>query len=287
MISIIPVTFHEGTVPFLHETVIGMRYIHVRLCLWGFPCGSAGKESLWNAGNLGSNPGLGRSPGEGKGYILQYSGLENSMHCIVHGIAKSWTQLSSFHVHLYLCVCIYIYRYVKTGFTSSEHELKLWQLSSLLNYLLTWCNFLIVRGFFSSVKKVDSNIYLIELFWELKCTVPHALQMILNIAFLGRNVKIVDVFLNLKYWNSNTLATLCEELTHLKRPWCWEGLRAGGEGDDRGWDGWMASPTQWRWVWVDSGSWWRTGRPGVLWFMGLQRVGHDWAAELNWTDWIY
>ena len=57
-------------------------------------------------------------------------------------------------------------------------------------------------------------------------------------------------------WNSNTLATWCEELTHLKRPWCWERLRAGGECANRGWDGWMASPTQWTWVWVDSGSWW-------------------------------
>ena len=76
--------------------------------------------------------------------------------------------------------------------------------------------------------------------------------------------------------------TWCEELTHLKRPWCWERLRAGGEGDDRAWNGWMASPTQWTWVWVDSRSWWWTGRPGVLWFMGLQRVRHDWATELNW-----
>ena len=84
-------------------------------------------------------------------------------------------------------------------------------------------------------------------------------------------------------WNSSTLATLCEELTHWKRLWCWEGLRAGGEGDARGWDGWMASLTRWTWVWVSSGSWWWTGRPGVLWFMGLQRVGHDWATELNWT----
>ena len=69
-----------------------------------------------------------------------------------------------------------------------------------------------------------------------------------------------------------------------KRPWCWERLRVGGEGDDRGWDGWMASPTQWTWVWVSSGSWWWTGRPGVLQFMGLQRVRHDWATELNWVS---
>ena len=77
---------------------------------------------------------------------------------------------------------------------------------------------------------------------------------------------------------------LCEKLTHWERPWCWEGLGAGGEGDERGWDGWMASPTRWTWVWVNSGSWWWTGRPGVLWLMGSQRVGHDWATELNWWD---
>ena len=65
----------------------------------GFPCGSAGKESACNAGDLGSIPGLGRSPGEGKGYPLQYSGLENSMDCIVHAVTKSWTGLSNFHVH--------------------------------------------------------------------------------------------------------------------------------------------------------------------------------------------
>ena len=74
------------------------------------------------------------------------------------------------------------------------------------------------------------------------------------------------------------------QLTHLKRPWCWERLRAGGEGDERGWNGWMASLTQLTWVWVDSGSWWWTGRPGVLQFQGLQRVGHNWVAELNWTN---
>ena len=85
-------------------------------------------------------------------------------------------------------------------------------------------------------------------------------------------------------WNSNTLATWCEELPLFKQLWCWEGLGAGGEGDDRGWDGWMASPTQWTWVWVDSGSWWWKGRPDVLQFMGSQRVGHDWATELNWTE---
>ena len=73
-------------------------------------------------------------------------------------------------------------------------------------------------------------------------------------------------------WNSNTLATWCEELTHWKRPRCWERLRAGGEGDDGGWDGWMASPTQWTRVWVDSGSWW-WGRKEL-----------NMTELLNWTE---
>ena len=80
------------------------------------------------------------------------------------------------------------------------------------------------------------------------------------------------------------LATSCEELTDWKIPWCWEGLGAGGAGDDRGWDGWMASPTWRTWAWVNSGSWWWTGRPGVLWFMGSQRVRQDWATELSWLN---
>ena len=81
----------------------------------------------------------------------------------------------------------------------------------------------------------------------------------------------------------HTLVTWCEELTHWKRPWCWERLKAGGEGDNRGWDGWMATPTWWKWVWVSSGSWWWRGKPGVLQSMGSQRVRHDWATEPNWT----
>ena len=75
-------------------------------------------------------------------------------------------------------------------------------------------------------------------------------------------------------WNSSTLATSCEELTHWKRLWCWEGLGAGREGDDRGWAGWMASQTWWMWVWVNSRSWWWTVRPGMLQLMGLQGVRH-------------
>ena len=82
-------------------------------------------------------------------------------------------------------------------------------------------------------------------------------------------------------WSSSTLATWCKEVTHWKRPWCWERLKAAGERDDRG-DIWMASPTWWTWVWANSGSWWWTGKPGVLQSMGSQRVRHDWVIELNW-----
>ena len=81
--------------------------------------------------------------------------------------------------------------------------------------------------------------------------------------------------------NSYTLATWYEELTYLKRPWCCGRLKAGREGEDRRWDGWMASPTRWTWVWVRSGSRWWTGKPGVLQSMGSQRVIYDWATELN------
>ena len=93
--------------------------------------------------------------------------------------------------------------------------------------------------------------------------------------FIGRTYAVAET--------PNTLATWCEALTHLKRPWCWEKLKAGGEGDNRGWDDWMASPTQWTWVWVSSRSWWWTGKPGILQSMRSQSQTwlSDWT-ELNW-----
>ena len=84
--------------------------------------------------------------------------------------------------------------------------------------------------------------------------------------------------------HSSIWATSCEELTHWKRPWCWEELGAGGEADDRGSEGWMASLTGWTWVSVNSWSWWWTGRPGMLRFMGSQRVWYDWVTDLIWSD---
>ena len=107
-------------------------------------------------------------------------------------------------------------------------------------------------------------------------------SMLIHMHFIHflKTYPIVEILLKLKLQYFGHLIWM----THLKRPWCWERLKARGEGNDRGWDRWMASPAQWTWVWVDSESWWWTGRPGVLQSMGSQRVGHDWATEL--TDWL-
>ena len=99
-----------------------------------------------------------------------------------------------------------------------------------------------------------------------------------NLKEISPEYSLEGLMLKLKLWY---FGLWCEELTHLKRPWCWERVKAEGEGDDRGWDGWMASPTQWTWVFVNSGSWWWTGRPGVL------QIGHDWATELNWIGKVW
>ena len=96
--------------------------------------------------------------------------------------------------------------------------------------------------------------------------------MVSGLHHLYLHVKLVLLFSQILCYNV--------ELNLVTWLWCWEGLGAGGEGDDRGWDGWMASRTLWTWVSVNSGSWWWTGRPGVLWFMGSQRVRH--ATELKW-----
>ena len=83
------------------------------------------------------------------------------------------------------------------------------------------------------------------------------------------------------FFRFSTSATWCEELTHWKRPWCWERLKARGERDYRGWDGWMASLTRWTWVWVSSGSWWWTGKL-ACWSPWGRRFGHNSTTKLNW-----
>ena len=109
--------------------------------------------------------------------------------------------------------------------------------------------------------------------------------MIYNVVLVSDVQQSDSVFIYKDWcWSSNTLTTQFEEPTHWKWPWCWERLKAGREGDDRGWDGWMASPTQRTWVWANSWRWWTTGKPGVLQSMGLQRVRHDlrdWTTTKN------
>ena len=85
-----------------------------------------------------------------------------------------------------------------------------------------------------------------------------------------------------EFQKNNTLATWCKELTYWNRPWCWERLRAGGEEGDRGWDGWMASPTQWTRVWVNSKSW--DGQGGLVCWSPWGRKKLDTTEQLNWTE---
>ena len=101
-----------------------------------------------------------------------------------------------------------------------------------------------------------------------------------NLKVIRPEYSLEGLMLKLKL---QTFATWCEELTHWKRPWCWAGLKAGGEGDDTGWDGWMASLILWTWIWACSGSWWWAGKPACHSPRG-RRVRHSWAAELNWTQ---
>ena len=133
----------------------------------------------------------------------------------------------------------------------------------------------------SKSERENQLSYINTYIWNLDCWQSRGQQEDQTSQFLGKSV------LNTHWkdwcwsWSSNTLAPWCKEPNHWKRPWCWERLRAGGGGDDRGWDGWMASPTQRTWVWVNSRGWWWTGKPGVLQSMGSQRVGHDWRTELT------
>ena len=134
-----------------------------------------------------------------------------------------------------------------------------------------------------TIKKVEHRrIDAFELWcWRRLLRVPwtagRSNQSILKEISPGYSLKGLMLKLKLQY-----LATWCDELTHWKRPWCWERLKAREDGDDRGWDGWMPSLTQWTRVWASSGIWRWTGKPGMLQSMGSQRVWHTWATELNW-----
>ena len=129
-------------------------------------------------------------------------------------------------------------------------------------------------------KKIDAfKLRCWKRLWRVPWTAKRSNQSILKEISLEYSLKGLMLKLKLQY-----LGHLMWKLTHWKRPWCWKGLEAGRGGDNRGWDGWMASVTRSTWVWVNSRSWWWTRRPGVLQFMGSQRFGHNWATELNWTE---
>ena len=130
---------------------------------------------------------------------------------------------------------------------------------------------------------------------EIRCHKSHfklycTLALILNVIFLSNQsilkeinsgISLEGMMLKLKL---QYFGHLMRRIDSLEKLWHWDGLGAGGEGDDWGWDGWMASQTRWTWVWVNSRRWWWTGRPGMLQFMGSQRVGHDWATEVS--EWV-
>ena len=138
---------------------------------------------------------------------------------------------------------------------------------------LLMCYFTWQKNFEDVIK--DLNLW--EILWVRASLVVLMLKICLKRGRLGFNPFS---------WRSNTLATWCKELTHWKRSWCWERLKAGGEGDDRGWDGWMASLTQWTWVWANTGRKWRTGKPGTWQSMGLQREGQDLATKQQRQPWF-
>ena len=137
--------------------------------------------------------------------------------------------------------------------------------SGLISLRMDWLDLLAVQGTLKSLLQHHSSKHQLTIIWT-------------SLEEISPEYSLEGLMLKLKLQN---FGHLMRRVTHLKRPWCWERLRARGGGDDRRWDGWMASPTQWTWVWVSSGSWWWTRRPGMLQSMGSQIAGSDWATELN------
>ena len=115
--------------------------------------------------------------------------------------------------------------------------------------------------------------------WRVPWTARRSNQSILKEISLGCSLEGLVLKLKLQYFGH-----LMQRANSFEKTLMLGKIEGRRRGDDRGWDGWMASPTQWTWVWVDSGSWWWTERPGMLQFMGWQRDEHDWATELNWTE---
>ena len=230
--------------------------------------------------------------GEGNGTPLQYSCLENSMDgrawwATVHGVMKSRTRLSNF---------------TTTSTIFSSHSSGQSQ-----DYIINPAN--VILPLFKPpvvMYLLGLDIYIYNIAPALKTSWYHYFYIITGKIGSREDLHLFKLLVNgvlflqsgmlwayltkqqlMKYenewwsWSSKSLITWCKELTHWKRPWCWERLKAGGEGGNRGWDGWMASPTQWTWICTSSGSWCRTGKLGMLQSMGLQGIRHDWVTELT------
>ena len=165
-------------------------------------------------------------------------------------------------VCIYICVCMYVVHLVKDTIFSSSH-VQIWYLDYKESWApKNWCFWTVVLE-----KTLESPLNC----KEIQPVHPKENQ---SWVFFGRtDIKAETPIL----WPPHAKSWL------IGKDWCWEGLGAGGEGDDRGWDGWMASLTRWTWVFINSGSWWWTGTPRMLRFMGSQRVTHNWVTELNWT----
>ena len=150
------------------------------------------------------------------------------------------------------------------GYSFSSGHVWMWELDCEEDWVpKNWC-------FWSVV---------LEKTLESPWTARRSNQSILKEISPGISLEAIMVKLKLQYFGH-----LMWRVDSLERLWCWDGFGAGGEGDDRGWDGWMASLIRWMWVWVYSGSWWWTGRPGMLQFIGSQRVRQDWVTEMNWSE---
>ena len=282
----------------------------------GFPGSSAGKESTCNAGDLDFIPGSGRSPTEETDYPLQYSWASLMAQTVKNPPAKwetwvwslSWEDSleegTATHSSVLAWRIPWILQRSLEGYSPwgcRESDTTEWLSTAQCVYVNLQFPILspftlakavvfpvVVYGYESwTIKKAKCRrIDAFELWcWRRLLRVPWAArrsnQSILKEISPGCSLEGLMLKLKIQYFGH-----WCKELTHWKRPWCWERLKAGGEGDDRGWEGRMAPPTQWTWVWVNPRSWWWTGRPGVLQSMGSQRARHDWATELNWTDLI-
>ena len=159
-------------------------------------------------------------------------------------------------VRLIKAIVFLVVMYGRESWTMKKAECRKINASKL------WCRRRLLRVPWTARRSNQSILKEISPEYSLK-----GLMLKLKLQYFGHLMRRTDSF---------------EEPTHWKRHWCWERLKAGGEGDDRGWDGWVALLTRWSWVWTRSGSWWWTGKPGVLQSMRSQRVGHNWATELNW-----